>query len=111
MHDAPDWVWIALALGIGCVAVLAGVFFMMVFRPWYRAARHGTLITFPTILVMRLRGYPISIFVDACIELKQAGVQVTIAELATSYSQHKDRIVTSADLADLVRNERGSGNC
>ncbi len=103
MNGDLPWVWVVLALCIGCAAVVIGAFLLMAFKPWYRAVMHGAQIPLPTIVMMRLRGHPVALLIDAYIELKQMGVPATIAEVERCYSENRHRVSTAAELAELIR--------
>lgn len=105
-----EWLWIVLVLAVGCVILLSGGLLLRLFRPWYRAAAAGKQVPFPALLAMHLRGYPVSLLVDAAIELKRAGADASIDELARCYHRHKDAISSAADLADRIRSEESGGS-
>jgi uncharacterized protein YqfA (UPF0365 family) len=84
------------ALIVTAVVVLLG-------RPWLRAFMHGTPVPFVHIVAMRLRGNPPSLLIDAYISLRRAGIAITIGELENTYIDAKNRIVTTADLVELIK--------
>jgi uncharacterized protein YqfA (UPF0365 family) len=77
-------------------------FFLAIARPWIRSAVSGIPISMTTILAMRLRGSPVAMLLDACIELRHRGSTASIADVEKQYLANRSRIRNARDLVDLV---------
>ncbi|MEY4176987.1 MAG: hypothetical protein RLY70_561 [Planctomycetota bacterium] len=70
-------------------------------KPWLRAFLHGLPVSLFQILGMRLRGNPPSVMIDAYIQLRRAGEEVTLTELEHTYIDSRSRIFTGAELVNV----------
>jgi uncharacterized protein YqfA (UPF0365 family) len=100
-----------LAIFVGAVAMILAVLaslamFVLVARPWLRAAANGAPLSFFSILGMRLRGNPPSLLIDAYVALQHDGVNATIAEVEKTYIVNRGRVRTPSDLVDLAKNKK-----
>ena len=75
-------------------------------RPWMPAFMAGAPIPLFTIVGMRLRQNPVSLLIDAYLQLRWNHVDATIAEVERCYMQNSNRITTAQDLVDRVLQER-----
>ena len=76
------------------------------FRPWLRAKSSGVEVSLPNIMIMKIRGNPPLLLIDALIALKLESICVTIAEVEIEYMKNKNRIATSDDLVWLIKDQK-----
>jgi uncharacterized protein YqfA (UPF0365 family) len=86
-------------------AIIGGVFFFLIPRPWLRAWSSGAPVTALSIVGMRLRGNPPILLIDAYIALKRAGVETSIREIEGTYIDHRTRVRNRDELIELVRSK------
>jgi hypothetical protein len=58
---------------------------------------------------MRLRGNPPMLLIDAYISLRRAGIPTTIVAVEETYIDNKNRVSTSDDLVELVKQSASTG--
>jgi len=79
--------------------VVFGVFF---FRPWIRSVVSGAPIPLVSIVLMRLRGAPVKLLLDAYIQLRHRGSTVPLWQVEKQFLASRTRIRNAGDLVDLV---------
>jgi uncharacterized protein YqfA (UPF0365 family) len=94
---------IALMLALFCLGLIA--LFCWLARPWLRAFLHGAPVPLMQITAMRLRGNRPMLLIDAYIALRRSGVPVTIGHVEQYYIDARNRVFTSEDLVELVKQE------
>jgi uncharacterized protein YqfA (UPF0365 family) len=75
-------------IGIGVVAVIALVLFVLVinfFSIWIRALFSGARVTYTELIALRLRNVPVGMVVDSRITAIKSGLDLTIDDLSTHY--------------------------
>ncbi len=75
-------------IGLGVVAVILLVFFIVVFNflsAWVRAYFSGARVGFIELIALRLRNVPVGLIVDNRITAVKAGMDVTIDDLSTHF--------------------------
>jgi len=77
--------------------------FVLVLRPWLRAFLHGAPVSIIHIVAMRLRGNSRWLLIDCYIALRRVDLVVTIGDVENAYVDGRKRVLTSDDLAELVR--------
>ena len=103
MNDIPEaFLWVALVIFVFCVLIFFALFVMLV-RPWLRAALHAAPVSLTSILGMRLRGNPTMLLIDTYIALKRSGIPATISDVENAYIDARNRVSTSDDLAELMK--------
>lgn len=93
---------VAITFFVATILLLAVTFGPLV-RTWLRAFLSGALVPFPNLIMMRLRGNPPLLLIDAYIVLKHQGVSVSIGEIEKTYIVHRSQITASDDLVELVK--------
>lgn len=96
-------IWVVAMVVFAIFVLFSGGGFFLLGRPWLRGLLYGTPVPFVRILAMRLRGNPPLLLIDAYIALQRAGVSATIDDVENVYIDSRTRIVTSDDLAELVK--------
>lgn len=97
---------IAGAVFVGLFLIFSAVILFAFVRPWMRAFMSGAPVSLISIVGMRLRQSPVSLLIDAYLQLRWNNVDATIAEVERCYMQNSNRITTAQDLVDLVLQER-----
>jgi len=91
---------VGIVITFGCTFL-----FLMVVRPWLRALGHGRPVSLISIVVMRLRGNPPLLLIDAYIALHRSGVDISIAEVENTYIDNRIRVRNSEDLVHFVKSK------
>lgn len=93
-------------LGFGIVVVFALgnlTVFVLIGIPWLRALLHGTPVSLPRIIAIRLRGNSPALLIDAYTTLIHSSVPTTIDAVERTYLESKSRVMTSQDLVDIMK--------
>jgi uncharacterized protein YqfA (UPF0365 family) len=100
MSDAMFWTVAAVLMLIPLLGMFA--FMLVTFSPWMRAFMSGAPVTITSLLGMRLRGTPVKLVIDAYIQLRVRGKDVSLADVERQYIAEQHRVRSSGDLVDLV---------
>ncbi|MDP6718159.1 MAG: flotillin-like FloA family protein [Pirellulaceae bacterium] len=96
------FIFIAGTMFVVFALILFAVIVLLV-RPWLRAALNAAPVPLIPIVAMRLRGNPPTLLIDAYIALKHAGMSTTIGDVENVYIDNRNRVSTSDDLVELVK--------
>jgi uncharacterized protein YqfA (UPF0365 family) len=95
-------IYVVMVSSLSLVVLLAALKFLaLVVRHWLREFLHGLPVSLFQILGMRLRGNPPFVMIDAYIQLRRAGEEVTLTELEHTYIDSRSRIFTGAELVNV----------
>ena len=109
MNDGSLGFWIAVLVFGLLFVIVDAVILTMIFPPWLRAVRAGAPIPLSIIVLLRLRGQPVRMLVDAYLLLKRKDVAITLAEVEHFYVQNSNRLSTAEELVELIAAERAYG--
>ena len=93
---------VVLAMMVILISLIFAIFVALIV-PWLRAHLHGSPVSLPHIVAMRLRGTPPTLIIEAHATLKRAGMSATVVDVEKNYLDNKRRILTSQDLVSLVK--------
>ena len=103
MNNMPKEILLFVGIMIFVLIAVQLVFFVLLARPWLRAFLYRTPVSLVVIVMMRLRGNPPMLLVDAYITLKRSGSPATITDVELTYVDNKTDVLSSDDLVELVK--------
>jgi uncharacterized protein YqfA (UPF0365 family) len=104
MDATQTTILLAVLAMLAFFALVVLAVFALLAGPWLRAWLHGAPVPVFQVIAMRLRGNPPNLLIDAYIALKRAGLPASIADVENKYIDARNRVLTSDDLVELMKN-------
>ena len=102
MQGGFDIVAFLAGMMAGAVLTFLFIVWLIVMGPWLKALLCRQHVTAMHILGMRLRRNRAGMLVDAYIQLRKQGRDITLTQVETIYVENKHRIVDLRDLIDRI---------